>query len=68
MRAPNRCPSCGGVSFVAVPNVEIEIHRSSRSLGRLGVNLLACEACGRLELFGTNAAHLLQTVPGAVRS
>ena len=63
----NLCPSCGGTSFVAIPDVAIEIHRSSSSLGRLAVNLLACEACGRLELFATNAGHLLKTVPGAVR-
>lgn len=63
-----RCASCSGAVFVSVPGVEIEIHRSTSALGRIGANLLVCEACGRVELFATNAAHLLQTVPGAVRT
>ncbi len=48
-----RCASCSGAVFVSVPGVEIEIHRSTSALGRIGANLLVCEACGRVELMPT---------------
>jgi hypothetical protein len=65
---------CGASEFISLPEVALEIHRSTTAFGlqaaqRIGhvrMTLVICKACGKTDTFTTNAQELAGRVPGAV--
>lgn len=71
--SPKPCTHCGGTQFHVLPEVAIEAHKAVAVFGMTGtqhvghwrVTLVVCVQCSRTETFTTNAAELVQQVPGA---
>lgn len=71
--SPKPCTHCGCTQFHVLPEVAFEAHKAvevwgmsgTQQVGHWRLTLVICVQCSRTETFTTNAAQLLQTVPGA---
>ena len=67
------CPACRGTTFISLPDVAFELHRSTSVFGlaatshagMLTMNLVICQTCGRTDTFIKNAAEIMSRVAGA---
>lgn len=69
------CPSCGGVEFLSLPDLALELHQvmaggvGSMKIPGLGLafSAVVCSGCGKTDFYTKNAAKLAERAKGVTQ-